>query len=56
MAFIRVFGDVQAEFTRPWRQAIVREDVEIGTGSGFVIAPSGLILTSRHVVEREAPW
>jgi S1-C subfamily serine protease len=50
MAFIRVFGDVQAEFTRPWRQAYVKEDVEIGTGSGFVIASSGLVLTSHHVV------
>lgn len=51
IVFLRVFGDVQAEFTRPWRQAFVREDVEISTGSGFVIAPSGLILTSHHVVE-----
>jgi S1-C subfamily serine protease len=51
IVFLRVFGDVQAEFTRPWRQAFVREDVEIATGSGFVIAPSGLILTSHHVVE-----
>ena len=50
IVFLRVFGDVQAEFTRPWKQASVQQDVEIATGSGFVIAPSGLILTSHHVV------
>lgn len=54
MAFVRVTGDVRAEFVGVWRRAIVREDVEVSTGSGFVIAPSGLILTSHHVVD-DAP-
>lgn len=53
MVFIRVFGDVQVEFTRPWKQRVAEEDVLISTGSGFVIAPSGLILTSNHVVSGE---
>lgn len=53
MVFIRVFGDVQVELTRPWKQAVGEQDVEIATGSGFVIAPSGLILTSHHVVSGE---
>ena len=53
MVFIRVFGDVQVEFTRPWKQQVAQPDVEIATGSGFVVAPSGLILTSHHVVRGE---
>lgn len=53
MAFIRVFGDVRAEFTHIWKPAVVREGVEVATGSGFVIAPSGLVLTSRHVVSQD---
>ena len=53
MAFIRVIGDVQVEFVRPWKQAFVEEGVEIGTASGFVITPSGMILTNHHVVSGE---
>jgi hypothetical protein len=53
MVYIRVFGDVQVEFTRPWKQKVAEEGVLIATGSGFVIAPSGLILTSNHVVSGE---
>lgn len=54
MAFIRVLGDQRADFIGVWRQPIVHENVEHATGSGFVIAPSGLVLTSHHVID-DAP-
>jgi hypothetical protein len=49
-AFIRVVGDFRAEYKRIWKLPIERRDIEIATGSGFVIAPSGLILTNHHVI------
>ncbi len=53
MAFIRVVGDLRIDYGDA-RQPVVRRNVEVGTGSGFVIAASGLVLTSRHVVETES--
>ncbi len=52
MAFIRVVGDLRIDH-HDASQPVVRKNVEVGTGSGFVIAASGLVLTSRHVVETE---
>jgi hypothetical protein len=53
MAFIRVLGDLNVRFTRTFKPTLVWKDVEVATGSGFVIAPSGLLLTSRHVLSHE---
>jgi hypothetical protein len=52
MAFIRIVADVRVDFggTRP---PIERRGLELATGSGFVVAPSGLLLTSLHVVTEE---
>jgi S1-C subfamily serine protease len=52
MAFIRVVGDLRLEY-QDARPPLVRRNVEVGSGSGFVIAPSGLVLTSLHVVDAE---
>jgi S1-C subfamily serine protease len=49
MAFVRVVADVRVDFGGV-RAAIEGKDVELATGSGFVVAPSGLVLTSLHVV------
>ncbi len=52
MAFVRVVGDVRIVPRHEGAAApIVRRNVEVAVGSGFVVAPSGLILTSRHVVD-----
>ncbi len=52
MAFIRVVGDLRIDHGDA-SQPVVRKDVAVATGSGFVIAPSGLVLTNWHVVETE---
>lgn len=53
-AFIRVVGDFRAEYKRIWKLPIERREVEIASGSGFVIAPGGLILTNHHVVSGQS--
>ncbi len=54
MVFVRVVADVTVDFDGV-KEPIERKDVELATGSGFVVAPSGLVLTSRHVIVAEGP-
>jgi S1-C subfamily serine protease len=49
MAFVRVVADVRIDFGG-LKEPAEHKGVELATGSGFVVAPSGLILTSRHVI------
>jgi S1-C subfamily serine protease len=49
-AFIRVSGQVRAESEQGLKQKIEKDDVELGTGSGFVISAAGYVLTSHHVI------
>jgi S1-C subfamily serine protease len=49
MAFVRVVADVRVDFGGV-RAPILHKNAELATGSGFAVAPSGLVLTSRHVI------
>jgi hypothetical protein len=52
--FLRAIGDRKIEHLRPWGPPQETLGVELGTGTGFLVSPAGLILTSRHVVAVDA--
>lgn len=48
--FIRVVGEVRAEYHGTWEELEERRNVDLGTGSGFLISPYGHVLTNYHVI------
>jgi len=51
--FIRIIGEIRftpADRDRLPAEALKLGEVEIGTGTGFVISPVGYVMTNRHVV------
>lgn len=53
-AFLRVRGDVRIEYVEGWQKVIERTGVELANGTGFLVTPSGYLITNRHVVDGEA--
>ena len=52
--FIRVVGNLRAEISRLGGTRVEeRTDVEVGSGTGFVVSPFGYIVTAHHVVAGE---
>ena len=52
--FIRIVGDVtlaRSADDRAWSESVEIPDVTLGAGSGFLISPSGYVLTCDHVVQ-----
>lgn len=54
LAFVRVVADLRIDFGGV-REPILRRGVELATGSGFVVSPGGLVVTSEHVVAETEP-
>jgi S1-C subfamily serine protease len=52
VVFVRVIANVSAEFEEAWRKT-ERRNLQVASGSGVIVSPSGYILTNHHVIELE---
>jgi S1-C subfamily serine protease len=50
VVFIRVFATARAEYMEVWKKVVERRGIEVATGSGFIVTPSGHLVTNHHVV------
>ena len=55
--FVRLIGQVKVlkgEDERAWREQLLNlREVEVGSGSGFIVSPHGWIVTNHHVITGE---
>jgi S1-C subfamily serine protease len=52
---VRVWGELSQDLETNWSQAGETKTVEVATGTGFFVSPSGYILADHHVVTGQVP-
>ena len=50
MVFIRIIGDRRGVYGDVRRETVEQQNIEVATGSGFLISPLGYVITNDHVI------